>query len=171
MLDTIFILDCDRMLSGLIARTLRSQDFYCELVPAETTAANLKELHPKGVIIAAENGGTACGLDPSLLDAGLPVLALGAAAVMLCELLGGKAQPPDKETDNVTLGLADSPLFTDITGGERVIHNLRDLELPGNAKSVATGHGTLHRLFGGRPAVRHPIQHRAQRSGFAAPAA
>ena len=56
MLDTIFILDCGQTPSGLIARTLRGQDFYCELVPPGITAADLKGRGPKGVIIAAENG-------------------------------------------------------------------------------------------------------------------
>jgi GMP synthase (glutamine-hydrolysing) len=138
MLETIFILDCDQMLSGLIARTLRSQDFYCELIPPDTTAASLRERNPKGVIIAAENGGTVCSLDPSLLRADLPVLALGAAAVMLCEHLGGSAQAVERETDGVTLGLADSPLFEGIKGGERVLKNLSDLILPEGAKSIAT---------------------------------
>jgi GMP synthase (glutamine-hydrolysing) len=138
MLETILILDCDQALSGLIARTLRSQDFYCELMPPETTAEDLRALTLKGVIIAAENGGTVCGLDPSLLSSGLPILALGAAAVMLCELLGGKAEKLKDEGDNITLGLRTSPLFEGITGGERVLRNLRNLTLPDGAKSIAT---------------------------------
>ena len=138
MLETIVILDCDQALSGLIARTLRSQDFYCELAPPETTAEDLRAMTPKGVIIAAENGGTVCGLDPSLLQSGVPVLALGAAAVMLCELLGGKAEVLKDTADNVTLGLKGSPLFEGITGGERVLHNLRDLILPDGARIIAT---------------------------------
>lgn len=138
MLETILILDCDQALSGLVARTLRSQDFYCELRPPETAAESLREKNLKGVIIAAENGGTACGLDSSLLESGLPVLALGSAAVMLCEMLGGKAEPLKDEGDNVTLGLAESPLFAGITGGERMLKNLCDLTLPGGAKPIAT---------------------------------
>ena len=78
MLESILILDCDQSLSGLIARTLRSQNFYCELLPPEATAESLKGRNPKGIVIAAANGGTVCGLNPSLLQAGLPVLALGA---------------------------------------------------------------------------------------------
>ncbi|MBN1777287.1 MAG: hypothetical protein JW811_04115 [Clostridiales bacterium] len=138
MLETIFILDCDQMLSGLIARTLRSQDFYCELVPPMATAADLRGRSPKGVIIAAENGGTVCGLDASLLHAEYPVLALGAAAVAICELLGGEAQVMEDAAENVTLGLAENPLFEGITGGERVLKNLCDLSLPAGAETIAT---------------------------------
>jgi len=138
MLGTIFILDCDQMLSGLIARTLRSQDFYCELAPPETTAADLKGRNPVGVIIAAENGGTVCGLDASLLRADLPLLALGAAAVTICELLGGEAQALENAAESVTLGLAESPLFEGIAGGERVLKNLCDLTLPEDARAIAT---------------------------------
>ncbi|MFH1513219.1 MAG: hypothetical protein ABIG45_07680 [Bacillota bacterium] len=138
MPETIFILDCDQALSGLIARTLRSQDFYCELVPPSTTAADLKDRNPKGVVIAAENGGAACTLDPSLMHSDLPVLVLGAAAVMLCELLGGEAQTLEDAADNVTLGLLDCPLFEGITGGERVLKNLCDLTLPDGTQTIAT---------------------------------
>ncbi len=138
MLETIIILDCDQLLSGLIARTLRSQDFYCELMPPETTLDDLKTANVKGVIIAAENGGTVCALDASLLNAPFPVLALGAAAVTICELLGGEAQTMADEAENITLGLSDSPLFDGITGGERVIKNLCNLTLPKEAQTIAT---------------------------------
>lgn len=138
MLETIIILDCDQVLSGLIARTLRSQDFYCELAPPETKADDLKNKNVKGVIIAAENGGTVCALDASLLQAGFPLLALGAAAVTICELLGGGARAMDDEEENITLGLSINPLFEGITGGERVIKNLCDLTLPAGAKTIAT---------------------------------
>lgn len=137
MLDTIYILDCDQMLAGLIARTLRSQDFYCELVPPATKAQALRGRNVKGIVIAAENGGMVCGVDPALLQMELPVLALGAAAVMLCELLGGGTTALDT-AENVTLGVSDSPLLKGITGGERVLKNLRELTLPQGAQTIAT---------------------------------
>ncbi|HPF88714.1 MAG TPA: hypothetical protein PK537_11760, partial [Candidatus Limiplasma sp.] len=138
MLETIMILDCDQMLSGLIARTLRSQDFYCELAPPQTTAEQLREKNTKGIIIAAENGSTVCALDPSLLSAGPPVLALGAAAATLCQMLGGEAIIRPDDVDNVTLGLTQCPLFEGIAGGERVLKNLCDLSLPEGAVPIAT---------------------------------
>ncbi|HPJ03134.1 MAG TPA: hypothetical protein PKU80_09870 [Candidatus Limiplasma sp.] len=138
MLETIIILDCDQLLSGLIARTLRSQDFYCELMPPQTRLDDLKDRNVKGVIIAAENSGTVCALDGSLLHAQFPVLALGAAAVTICELIGGSAQALGDEAENIVLGLADNPLFDGITGGERVIKNLCDLTLPMDAQTIAT---------------------------------
>lgn len=138
MLETILILDCDQMLSGLIARTLRSQDFYCELVPPDSTAEELQAQNPKGIILAAENGSTMCALDPSLLTAGLPMLALGAAAATLCRMLNGEAAYRGSVADNVTLGLADIPLFEGISGGERMLRNFCDLTLPEGAVSIAT---------------------------------
>jgi len=126
------------MLSSLIARTLRSQDFYCELAPPDSTADQLRGRGAKGIIIAAENGSTVCALDPSLLSADMPILALGAAAATLCRMLGGEAAFREDDVDNVTLGLSDSPLFEGITGGERVFKNLCDLTLPEGAVSIAT---------------------------------
>jgi GMP synthase (glutamine-hydrolysing) len=160
MLETILILDCDPPISGLIARTLRNQDFYCELMPPDTTADTLREKNPRGIIIAAENGGAALCLDPTLLHSELPVLALGAAAVMLCERLGGAARELISTGDNVTLGLADIPLFSGIAGGEWVLKNLRELTLPKGAQSIATatersiGFSVDNRLF----AVQYTIE-------------
>ncbi len=153
MLETIIILDCDQTLSGLIARTLRSQDFYCELAPPDITAAAVQERNPRGIIIAAENGGMVCALDPSIIHSQLPVLALGAAAATVCELLGGQVLQRHNEVDNVTLGLNNSPLFEGIDGGERMLKNLCDLTLPQGADTIATatersiGFSVDNRLF------------------------
>ena len=62
--------------------------------------------------------------------------------------------------ENVTLGLSDIPLFEGITGGERVLKNLCDLDLPDNAAPIATATerciGFIHRdnLF----AVQYTIE-------------
>ena len=91
MQDAILILDHDEALAGLIARTLRSQQIYCEPVPFDVPLARVMARAPRGLIIAAAQGQTV-GLDrfdTALLTAGLPILALGGAAASLCAHLGG----------------------------------------------------------------------------------
>lgn len=140
MQDAILILDHDTALAGLIARTLRSQQIYCELVPFGVTLAQAQKIQPRGLILAATHTGDASldGFDLSLLSAGLPVLALGAMVSALCEHFGGTATGEEIENENVTLSLAGQPIFEGMSGGERVLHDLLDLELPAGLLSLAT---------------------------------
>ena len=94
MQDAILILDHDEALAGLIARTLRSQQIYCEPVPFGIPLARAMALAPRGLIIVAAQGVAVplSGMDKALFSAGLLVLALGGAAAALCEHLGGEAE-------------------------------------------------------------------------------
>ena len=89
MQDAILILDHDEALAGLIARTLRSQQIYCEPVPFGIPFARAMALAPRGLIIAAAQGVAVPldGMDGALLDAGLPVLAGPVEATALGNVL------------------------------------------------------------------------------------
>ena len=113
MQDVILILDLDEALSGLIARTLRGQQLYCEPVPASVSLAKVRERSVKGLIIAArpEQEVSLDCFDLSLIDSDLPILALGGAVPALCEHFGGGVLRRESENENVTLGFGDQPLF------------------------------------------------------------
>lgn len=140
MQDTILILDHDAALAGLIARTLRSQQIYCEPVPYGITLAQVRAADPRGLIVAARHDRdlTLEGFDTALLDAGIPLLALGAMVPALCQQLGGNVLHRLNEQENVTLSLRETPLFEGMAGGERVLHDLRDLALPATLTCLAT---------------------------------
>ncbi len=140
MQDVILILDLDEALAGLIARTLRSQQIYCEPVPFSLSRAQAEQRGAKGLVVASRNDQavTLDGFDLSLLDAGIPMLALGGMAAALCAHFGGEARPGQRENENVTLGLREHPLFDGISRGERVLHNLRDFVLPPSLTCLAT---------------------------------
>ena len=140
MRDAVLILGFDEALAGLITRTLRSQQIYCEPVPSVITLAQVTVRAPRGLILAAAENTKVEGaaFDPSILRAGLPVLALGATVAMLCEHFGGTVERQERSNENVTLDLAELPLFEGMTRGERVLHSLRDLSLPEGLTSLAT---------------------------------
>ena len=140
MQDAILILDHDPALAGLIARTLRSQQVYCEPVPFTLTLSEAKRLNARGLIIAARNEQVVslAGFDLSLLTAELPMLALGGMVPALCEHFGGRVLQRENENDSVTLGLSENPLFEGMSPGERVLHNLCDLALPEGFDCLAT---------------------------------
>lgn len=140
MQDAILILDHDAALAGLIARTLRSQQIYCKPVSSRITLAQALRQSPRGLILAARQDAptTLSGLDLSLLTAGLPVLALGAMAPALCLHYGGTVLHREGESENITLGLEDQPLFEGMSRGERMLYALYDLTLPQGLACLAT---------------------------------
>ena len=140
MRDAVLILGFDEALAGLITRTLRSQQIYCEPVPSAITLAQVTACAPRGLILAAgENTKMdSAAFDPAILSAGLPMLALGTTVAALCEHFGGTVERQDGANENVTLDLAELPLFEGMTRGERVLHDLRDLRLPEGLTSLAT---------------------------------
>jgi GMP synthase (glutamine-hydrolysing) len=163
MQDVIYILDLDEALAGLIARTLRGQQIYCEPVPYGVTAEKLRGRPVKGFVIAArpDQAVSLEGFDLSLLDSGLPILALGGMVPTLCEHFGGAILQTESENENVTLSFSEQPLFQGFTRGERVLHTLRDLSLPPALSCLATA---TERCIGfsreatGLYALQYPIE-------------
>ena len=163
MQQAVLILDFDVALAGLIARTLRSQQLYCVPVPCGITLAQAQAYAPCGLILAARHGQdvSLADLDFSLLESDLPVLALGGTVPALCAHYGGRVANREGEDESVTLSLNEHPLFEGITGGERVLHDMCDLELPEGLQCLATATerciGFL-RETGTLLAVQYPIE-------------
>src|SRR6202044_4244438 len=63
--DKILIVDFGSQVTQLIARRVREEKVYCEIVPFQKAEAALREMKPKGVILS---GGPA-----SVLDDGAPL--------------------------------------------------------------------------------------------------
>jgi GMP synthase (glutamine-hydrolysing) len=74
----IVILDFGSQYSELIARRVRETEVYSLVLPCTTTAEELRQLGPRGIILGGgpssvyEEGAPTC--DPALWDLGLPLL-------------------------------------------------------------------------------------------------
>ena len=93
MRDWIAILDFGSQYSQLIARRVREQRVYCELLRHDTPAAVLRERAPRGVILS---GGPASVLEPGspdadagLFDLGVPLLGICYGMQLMGRRLGG----------------------------------------------------------------------------------
>ena len=164
MQDTVLIVGYDFSLAGLIARSLRLQQVYARQLPGDISARELLRQKPCGIILAMDQrSDTPPALpDPAIWEAGIPVLALGKLAVALAVHFGGESLDCLPSSHAITLGLSESPLFTDILGGERVLHDLTCLSLPEALAPLATAteqpigfqHPSLP-LYG----LQYPIEH------------
>ena len=92
--ERVLVLDFGSQYAQLIARRVREQHVYCEIVRHDITAARVRELAPQGIILSGgpasvyEQAAPKC--DPGLFQLGIPVLGICYGMQLACESLGGQ---------------------------------------------------------------------------------
>ena len=93
----IVILDYGSQYTQLIARRIREQQVFSEIIRFETPAAKLRENMPQGIILSGgpnsvfEEG--APGIDPEIFNLGVPVLGVCYGMQLMSQQLGGAVEP------------------------------------------------------------------------------
>jgi len=91
--QTIIVLDFGSQYTQLIARRLREQAVYSEILPFSTPAAELRARQPVGLILSGgpssvfDDGAPTC--DPELFELGVPVLGICYGMQLMTSVLGG----------------------------------------------------------------------------------
>ena len=152
--QAIIVLDFGSQYSRLITRRIRECHVYSELVPANTTLAQLQQneqLDIKGFVLSGgpssiyDENAPAC--DPAILHSGLPVLGICYGMHILAHQLGGYVAPAsgrreygpatievltktkqDTQISRIFEGITASPAQTDPLGQTETLSTLR---LPG----------------------------------------
>ncbi len=100
--EKVLVLDFGSQFAQLIARRVREQNVYCEIVRHNITADRVRELAPSGLILSGgpasvyEEGAPHC--DPGLFQLGIPVLGICYGMQLVCDALGGQVQSfPSRE--------------------------------------------------------------------------
>ena len=94
--ERVLVLDFGAQYVQLIARRVREQHVYCEIVRHDITAERVREIAPKGLILSGgpasvyAEGAPHC--DPRLFELGIPVLGICYGMQLMCQALGGKVQ-------------------------------------------------------------------------------
>lgn len=98
----ILVMDFGSQYAQLIARRVREQNVYCQIVRHDLSADRIAALSPKGIILSGgpssvyEQGAPRC--DPGLFQLGVPVLGICYGMQLACEALGGKVDnTPSRE--------------------------------------------------------------------------
>jgi GMP synthase (glutamine-hydrolysing) len=92
--ELVLIFDFGSQFGQLIARRVREQNVFCQIVRHDLTAERVRELNPKGIIFSGgpasvyEPGAPKC--DPRIFDLGIPVLGICYGMQLACQALGGK---------------------------------------------------------------------------------
>lgn len=94
--EKVLVLDFGSQYAQLIARRVREQQVYCEIVRHNITAERIRELKPMGLILSGgpssvyEANAPKC--DPELFRLGIPTLGICYGMQLMCEALGGRVQ-------------------------------------------------------------------------------
>src|SRR6266536_4985209 len=124
--DKILIVDFGSQVTQLIARRVREEKVYCEVVPFQRADEGFRAMRPKGVILS---GGPASVLDrdaplapPAIYAAGVPILGICYGEQAMAQQLGGKVEGGHhREFGRAEVTVTeDSPLFEGVwRKGER----------------------------------------------------
>ena len=147
--DKILIVDFGSQVTQLIARRVREEKVYSEIVPFQKAAEAFARMKPTAVILS---GGPASVLDkdaplapPELFDAGVPVLGICYGEQAMAHQLGGLVEAGHhREFGRAEVTVTeDTPLFEGVwTKGEKypvwMSHGDRVTKLPPGFRVVGT---------------------------------
>jgi GMP synthase (glutamine-hydrolysing) len=147
--DKILIVDFGSQVTQLIARRVREEKVYCEIVPFQRAETALREMKPKGIILS---GGPASVLDKdaplapmAIYQAGVPVLGICYGEQAMAQQLGGKVEGGHhREFGRAELELTKPSALTDGVWqvGERypvwMSHGDRVTKLPDGFAAIGT---------------------------------
>ena len=139
--DKVLIVDFGSQVTQLIARRVREENIYSEIVPYQKAEEAFRAMKPKAVILS---GGPASVLDkdaplapPSIYEAGVPILGICYGEQAMALQLGGKVESGHhREFGRAEVEVtSDSPIFEGVweKGGKYPVwmsHGDRVTELP-----------------------------------------
>src|SRR5215471_12534287 len=94
--ERVLVLDFGSQTAQLIARRVREQHVYAEIVRHDITAARIRELAPTALILSGgpssvyAEGAPKC--DPAIFQLDLPILGICYGMQLMCQALGGKVE-------------------------------------------------------------------------------
>src|SRR5438552_2523596 len=94
--ERILVFDFGAQYCQLIARRVREQNVFCQIVRHDLPAARVAEMKPRGLIFSGgpksvyEPGAPRC--EPGLFDLNIPVLGICYGMQLACDILGGEVK-------------------------------------------------------------------------------
>jgi len=124
--ERVLVLDFGAQYAQLIARRVREQNVYCEIVRHDITPEQIRKHDPKGLILSGgpssvyDKNAPRC--DPAIFHLGIPVLGICYGMQLACESLGGKVDStPTREYGRAQCHVTDhDDLFAGIPSETQV---------------------------------------------------
>ncbi|WP_291566196.1 MULTISPECIES: glutamine-hydrolyzing GMP synthase [unclassified Clostridium] len=94
--ELILVVDFGGQYNQLIARRVRENHVYCEIVPYTISAEKIKEMNPKGIIFTggpnSVYGEEAPQIDKNIFELNIPILGICYGAQLMAHTLGGNVK-------------------------------------------------------------------------------
>lgn len=133
MRDMVVLLNLDNGACCSVAKKLRSEHLYCKILPGNATAEDVMAQEALGILLCGATSGESCDVPEMsrLLRCGLPVLALGDAALAMCQHLGGTITHDSSAAKVRQVRFSgDGHLLRDVQDGERYLPARCTVHLP-----------------------------------------
>lgn len=140
MRDMVILLELDSKVCRSMARKLRAEHIDCQILPAAATSADVLAKESLGLILAGGDSGEAAAIPDlaGLLGCGLPVLAMGDAALALAVHLGGSLGEKAEQASLYPVQYEGAEnLFGETTASERYIPACRTMTLSAACHPIA----------------------------------
>lgn len=117
--ELVLVMDFGSQTAQLIARRVRDQNVFCQIVRHDLSADRIRQLAPRGLILsggpASVYGAGSPKVDPEIFKLGIPVLGICYGMQLTCHTLGGRILPAhSREFGRAPcsqIPSAESPLF------------------------------------------------------------
>jgi len=156
MNNTIIVLDFGSQYTQLIARRLREQGVYTEILPFSAKVEEIKAKKPKGIILsggpASVYASDAYFCDEKIFKLKVPILGVCYGMQLIAHVFGAQVAPAShKEYGKAELSVTKThPLFTDTPEKQIVWMSHSDIvkNLPNGFEAIATSENSPYCVFG-----------------------
>lgn len=118
--QTVLVLDFGGQYNQLIARRIRENNVYCELVPHTIALEKIKEIAPIGIVFTGGPNSVyekdAPDIDKDIFKLGIPILGICYGQQLIAKKLGGEViSPKTREYGKIEICYQKSVLFENVT--------------------------------------------------------
>ena len=161
--DFILVLDLGGRQAAAMARKLRNQRYYTEIISEKADFELFMRKSPRGILIAGGDGRA----DPvpfprAALALGIPVLAMGGAARMMAEAEGAACEGTLLENAVVQITFEPCELFSGLTGSDRYLSRVDGFALPESYSPIAAAADGMVPAFADLSRNRYGLQFYAE---------
>ncbi|MBQ6373478.1 MAG: GMP synthase (glutamine-hydrolyzing) [Clostridia bacterium] len=147
--DFILVLDLGGPEAIEMARKLRYQHYYTEIMSRRADIELFRRKAPMGIlIVGGDDASDTRGFPRDVLDLGVPVLALGGAARMMIEACGSASLGTVLANQATQITFQPCLLFDQLTESDRYFTRVDSYDLPDGFRAIATNIDGIVPAFG-----------------------
>ena len=137
--DFILVLNLGGPQAMAMARKLRNQNFYTEILSRSADIELLRRKAPRGILIVGGEERTQADCFPrAVLALGIPVLAMGGAARLMAEAIGAASEGILLQNSASQISFQPCDLFDQLSDSDRYFVRIDGFALPEGFQPIAT---------------------------------